>query len=114
MSDARAAVAWAVGVLGFWSAWVACSALKLPMFWYLPLEHRFAWAAVSPGLAICLYGQLLFAVPIGALLGGAAWAAVRTRELGRPQVWIATGWCAVLLVFVVGYFAFALWGRALG
>ena len=114
MSDARAAVAWSVAVLGFWSAWFAASALQLPMFWYLPVEHRFVWAGASPGLAICMYGQLLLAVAVGALLGALAWLAVRKRSLGRAHVLIATGWCAVLLAFVAGYFAFALWGRTLG
>ena len=114
MSDARAAVAWSVAVLGFWSAWFAASALQLPMFWYLPVAHRFVWAGASPGLAICFFGQLLLAAPVGALLGGAAWLAVRNRALGPGQVLIATGWCAVLLAFVAGYFAFALWGRTLG
>ncbi len=113
MNDTRAAVAWALAVLGFWVAWFAATAFGLPMFWYLPLEHRFVWAGPSPGLAICLYGQLLLVSPTAAAFGGAGWLVVRRRELGRTHVWLCAGWCAVLLCFVAGYFAFALWGRVL-
>ena len=113
MNDARIALSWSIAVLAFWGVWFAASALQLPMWWYVPVAHRFVWSAAAPGLAICLYGQLLLAAPVSAAAGGATWLLVRRRELARAQVWLAVGGCAVLLCFVVGYFAFALWGRVI-
>ena len=113
MNDERTGFAWSVAVLAFWAAWFASSALHLPLWWYVPLEHRFVWSGPAPVLGICLYGQLLLAGPASAASGGVTWLLVRRRDLGRAQVWLSVGWCAVLLCFVIGYFAFALWGRVL-
>jgi hypothetical protein len=114
MSGAREAVATSVAALGFWASWFACTALQLPMWWYLPLEHRWVWSATPPGLAMCLYGQLVMSLAVAAIAGGLAWAVAGRLPLKRAHVWISTGWCAVLLCFVIGYFAFALWGRTIG
>ena len=109
--DGRVGFAWAVAAVAFWATWFAASALQLPMLWYLPLEHRFVFAAQPAGLAMCMYGQLLLAGAVAAVSSGAVWWAVRRRSVGAAQVWLSVGWCALLLCFVIGYFAFALWGR---
>ena len=56
MNDARAAFVWALAAVAYWAAWFAASALRVPLLWYLPLEHRFAFGAQAPGLAMCLLG----------------------------------------------------------
>ena len=107
----RAAFCWAVTAVAFWAAWFASSALQLPLLWYLPVERRFVFGPAPGGIAMCVWGQLLLSSAIAALCAGAAALIVRRREIERPHVWLSVGWCALLLCFVVGYFAFALWGR---
>lgn len=111
MNDARAAFSWAVATVSFWAAWFASSALQLPLLWYLPVEHRFVFGHNPGGLAMCFWGQLLFSAAIAAGVAVTTGAIVRRRELGPLHVWLSVAWCSLLLCFVVGYFAFALWGR---
>ena len=111
MNDARAAFSWAVAAVAFWATWFASSALQPPMLWYLPLEGRFVFGRMPEGIAMCVWGQLLVSSAIAALCAGAAVLIVRRRELARPHVWLSVSWCALMLCFVVGYLAFALWGR---
>ena len=111
MIDARAAFCWAVTAVAFWAAWFASSALQLPLLWYLPLERRFVFGHAPDGIAMCVWGQLLLSSVVAAVCAGTAALIVRRREIPRPVVLLSAGWCALLLCFVVGYFAFALWGR---
>ncbi len=111
MTETRAAFSWAVGVVAFWIAWLSSSAFAIPVVWYLPIERRFVFTAHPPGLAMCMFGQLIFAAAVGLGVGGLASRVVRKRDVPDSQVWLSVGWCVLLLCFVVGYYAFALWGR---
>ena len=85
--------------------------MHLPLLWYLPVDGRFFFGSDPGATAICVWGQVLFSSAIAAGAGGVAWRFVRRQELSRAQVWLSVGGCAVLLCFVVGGFAFSLWGR---
>ena len=110
-TDAHAAFTTAVAAVAFWAAWFVSAALPVPLLWYLPLEHRLVFGAQPAGLAMCLWGQLLFSGAIAGSTAGAIWFAARRRDVGRSHVWLSVAWCALLVCFVVGYFAFAMWGR---
>ena len=68
------------GGAGFLLAYLASSALRSPVAWYFPLEHRWTFE-VRPmaGLGMDFYGRLLLS-----LLCGAVAYALAHPELGRP------------------------------
>ncbi|MFT3837046.1 MAG: hypothetical protein QM723_08620 [Myxococcaceae bacterium] len=61
---------------GFCAAWLVCALTRLPLPWYLPVEHRWTFAIAPPTLGMDFYGRLLVATAAGVLtaVGGAALA----------------------------------------
>jgi hypothetical protein len=77
---------------GFLGCWLALDAVRLPLLWYLPLEHRWELTASAGGVAMGLYGRLLWASCAGAVMSVAAM--LLERRAG-PRA-LAVGTTAVL------------------
>ena len=101
MSRGLRPAAFAIGYLG---AFFVSSVLPLPLLWYFPVEHRFAFAAHPLGLGADFYGRLLFALAVGAL---AAWV-VRPSWGGRRAPVMLSAWIAGLVVFAAAFYLFVL------
>lgn len=111
MSDSSAAVSWAVTALAFCAAWLAAAVLHPPLFWYLPLDRQLVFGAHPPGLAMGLFGQLAFALGVGAAAGAGSWALLRKREPTATHVKLALGASVLMLGVVASYYAVTMWGR---
>lgn len=82
--------------LGFCSAWLVCATTRLPLLWYLPLEHRWAFGSDAPTLGMDFFGRLLVAVVAGTVAAavGAGLATARRERWLEPAI-------VLLLAFVV-------------
>ncbi len=112
-SPSRQAVAVTLGALGFLATDFFVTTVRVPLFWYLPLERQFAFGVLGTGAAMDFYGRLLWSV-IGGLAVGAigAW---RLPVLDEPAVrrWElrAIAWLGLLLVLTTALHVTQLVGR---
>jgi len=77
MNDRTARWVFAIGaaIAAFSLAWLGATIDIVPMPWYLPLEHRWAFGHEPLGLAMGFYGALFVATLAALLLGALAWVA---------------------------------------
>jgi hypothetical protein len=85
VSRPLAALGFALGFLAFW---FVGAITELPLPWYLPLEHRWAFGATVTTLGMDYFGRLLGASLLGAA-GAAAGAALGRR--GATERWVRDG-----------------------
>lgn len=108
----RSAIHWCAAALGFWVAWLTpILTSAVPQVWYMPLTREFSFGAEPSGIAMGLFGQLLFAYVTAAAFGGAATLLTRGREIDRRHLLVAVSLCAVLLCVVTAFYAVEMWGR---
>ncbi len=72
---------------GFLAFWFLCAITEVPLPWYLPIAHRWTFAANVTVLGMDYFGRLLGAALLGAL--GAAAGALLSRR--APQRWLTHG-----------------------
>ena len=72
---------------------------SVPILWYYPLEHRWAFESEPNGLAIAWYGQTIASLTLSLVGGGMAWIVLRRRPPLSPG--IQDGWLGAMIVSIV-------------
>jgi hypothetical protein len=101
----------------FGLAYLAAAAGKLPIFWYYPLDHRWALSAEPNGRAMGWFGLTAAALVAAAVGGGIAYlAAARgplARALAKASVVVAIAHAGGLVLLVdFAYFGWTLTHQA--
>jgi hypothetical protein len=107
----------AIGWGAFGTAYLACyflsTALDLPVFWYLPTEHRFELSPRPEGLAADFYGRVGLCLAAGI----SAYCLVRfvVRRISSPAThrWILPlgVWGVAIFAFTAALYGYKLHGR---
>lgn len=109
-ASARLFMAFLAARLAYGLTFLVSAMRRSPVFWYLPLEHRFVWASRPDGYGMDWYGRsataFVAALTLGLLVYGSSkkWA-----WLAKPDVVLAVaraGGLVLLLDFI--YFGWAL------
>lgn len=108
MKDTTAAFVWWLTAIAFWLSWLAVPVLQIPQLWYFPLTREVTLFEKPAGIAMGLFGQLLFAAVVAGAVFLGTWIAVRRRELPAFAVMVAG---VVVLCGAVAYYAAEMWGR---
>lgn len=107
---ARLFVAFLSARLAYGLAFLISVLRKMPVFWYMPLEHRFVWASRPEGWGMDWYGRSAFAFVMAFVAGALAYMiSTKMSWLAKPQVVLAvarSGGLVLLLDFI--YFGWAL------
>lgn len=84
--------------LGALVGWLATGLWRLPLPWFLPLEHRFDWATGVRGIGIDLFGRTLWAILFahGGLLLGRLAQSSRSCSLLAWLVLVVFGACLLV------------------
>jgi hypothetical protein len=89
----RAALAGLGFGVGYGAAWFLAAVIPVPLIWYLPLQHRWAFATVVTTLGMDYYGRLVLACSLGAagaLVGRSVAARAKPRWVVHGAIWVAT------------------------
>jgi hypothetical protein len=78
------------------------------VYWYYPLEHRWAYEVAPSGLAIDFYGRTLMATIIAILVGAAAYAITRKVRVPRVIFGLFTAWAITATVLVAAHYSWTL------
>ena len=111
--DARARqalfVALCAGTVAFCLVLVVPAFYPMRVLWYLPLEHRWAFAVKPEGLGMDFSGRVLDAALGGGLGGLVAWAiARRLRALSAGTLVLWTAWLTTAALLAMALFAYQL------
>ena len=109
----RQALAVSIGAIGFLAADFLVTAVRVPLFWYLPLDRKFELQTYGSGAAMDFYGRLLWCVLAGLAFGAlGAWRLPHLDEAGvRRWELRAIAWLALLLVLAGALHLTQLVGR---
>jgi hypothetical protein len=109
----RAALAWAWGALAYLACFFLSTTLPTPIFWYLPLEHRFELAIRVSGVAADFYGRVALATAAGAIGHGLSRLIVRkvAPKALEAWTWRAVAWLGCVVVFTAALYVYLLVGR---
>lgn len=102
------------GGAGFLLAYLASTALRSPVAWYFPLEHRWSFEArPMAGLGMDFFGRLLLSLLCGAVAYALAHGVGQRLEGARRAraELVLLLWNVSLLVFTTGLYGSLLYGR---
>ncbi|MFO0630076.1 MAG: hypothetical protein U0325_31235 [Polyangiales bacterium] len=111
----RAMLSFLVGRAAFGLTFLLCAVGRWPTYWYLPLEHRWVFAASVRTVGMDWYGRSALAIAVGLAAGALTWGAGGTSlgvKMERPAVtrWVAhLG--ATMLFFDVAFYTLTLMTR---
>jgi hypothetical protein len=113
MKAARVLAMLLVGRAVFGAVYLAATAGRWPLFWYYPLERRWAFEAAPQGFAMGWFGTTALALVAAAVAAAAVWLVSArgrfSRAIARPQTILAiarAGGMILLVDFV--YFGWTL------
>ena len=98
--NSRMGLAAAFGAAAFLAVDFLFASVRMPLWWYLPLERRFEFQTLGTGVAMDFYGTLLACAGAGLLAAGAAWAGLARGDAETTQRWEPRliAWLAVTLM----------------
>ena len=107
----RTYLAACAGILGFATVFFLLQLLRMPLFWYHPLDRLFRFETRPSGLAMDFYGRTLWA-SLGGILGywgGGHLAPHLKLDRDRAWLWMAYGLGMIALAMcLIGY---QIWPR---
>jgi len=88
----------------FGIVYLAATAGHWPLFWYYPLERRWAFEATPHGFAMGWFGTTALAIVAAAASSGVVWIASGggplARQLARPETLIAIARAGAMILLV--------------
>jgi hypothetical protein len=91
---------------GFETGMLLTASIAIPVFWYYPVAHTWAWVTQPQGLAMDWYGRNLVSLTIAVVAGLATW--MLTSRIRAPRtvmgVQMIAIWTTIIAAFTAGLY----------